>query len=439
QVLKKRLGTVLAEGDQFTVDEESLREYLGPNPTEQDILRARATIRLLNLALADVKKTISEKGKGLSRNQDALQLMLSKIKFTKDQFGAGLSTNPRDVRNLDVLYVNPERLISRLQKGLTASPADFFVQVVGEEAMHAEHGNAAYNMFISITPQDQITDENYIKFYDAQNEEIEQSLSLDDIVKTLNGYSAIDTRGKSKQQLIDEFNQRYGRKGRLAEEYLRALIQKKLLDYTTEEAVTGRVTSPVMRTLGMIKNWLQDFVGNGTDRKEQKTAIDKYYDAVTQTIYENPMRKIREARDEKNTVIPGDQALPKTLSTDPMERIRARMAIRRTDDLIKKVNDDFSQKDSQGDHTGEIWLKSIGGLIRAFPTMKPQDIESIVSVPITKAIGTFDGTRGATLSTHLFTAGRNAIIKSKEKIYKERVARGEIPEAAPKRTKTELE
>ena len=437
KILKKKLGTVVAEGDQFTIDEESLKEYLGPNPTEQDILRARATIRLLNLALADVKRNILENGKGLGRNVTQLELMLNKIKFTKEQVGSGLATNPRDVRNLDVLFVNPERLISRLQKGLTDSPADFFVQVIGEEAMHAEHGNAAYNMFVSLTPEDQITDENYVKFYDAQNEEIEQSLSLDDIVKTLNGYSAIDTRGKSKQQLIDEFNQRYGRKGRLAEEYLRALIQKKLLNYTTEEAVTGRVTSPVMRTLGMIKDWLGEFVGNGTLRKEQKTAIDKYYDAVTSTIYDNPMRKVREARDEKNTVIPGNKVL--SASTDPKERIKARLQVNRNTDLVKQVNDDFLMLDSQGNHTGPIWLKSIGGLIRAFPTMKPRDIESIVSIPITKAIGTFDGTRGTTLSTHLFTAGRSAILKEKEKIYKEKVARGEIKEAPAKRTKTELE
>lgn len=437
QVLKKRLGAVLAEGGQFTVDEESLREYLGPNPTEQDILRARATIRLLNLALADVKRNIMENGKGLGRKVTELELMLNKIKFTKEQVGSGLATNPRDVRNLDVLFVNPERLISRLQKGLTASPADFFVQVVGEEAMHAEHGNAAFNLFVKMTPEGEATDENYVKFYDAQNEEIEQSLSLNDIVKTLNGYSAIDTRGKTKQQLIDEFNQRYGRKGRLAEEYVRALIQKKLLNYTTEEAVTGTVTSPVMRTLGMIKDWLSEYVGNGTLRKEQKTIIDKYYDAVTNTIYDNPMRKVREARDEKNTVIPGNEVL--TASTDPRKRIEARLQVNRTADLVKQVNDDFLMLDPQGNHTGPIWLKSIGGLIRAFPTMKPRDIESIVSIPITKAIGTFDGTRGTTLSTHLFTAGRSAILKEKEKIFKERVARGEIPEAAPKRTKTELE
>jgi hypothetical protein len=437
QIFKKRLGQIAAEGGQFTVDEESLKEYLGPNPTEQDILRVRATIRLLNYALADVKKNILEQGKGKGRKVDQLQLMLNKIKFTREEFGAGLATNPRDVRNLDVLYVNPERLISRLQKGLTASPADFFVQVVGEEAMHAEHGNAAFNLFLNITPEGEATDENYIKFYDAQNEEIEQSLSLDDIVKTLKGYSAIDTRGKTKQQLIDEFNQRYGRKGRLAEEYIRALIQKKLLNYTTEEAVTGTVTSPVMRTLGMIKDWLSDFVGSGTLRKEQKTIIDKYYDAVTSTIYDNPMRKVREARDEKNTVIPGNKVL--SASTDPRERIKAKAQVITTDDLVKKIQDDFSQKDSEGNHTGEIWKKSIGGLIRSFPTMKSTDIESIVSVPITRAINTFDGSKGQTLSTYLFMVGRNAIIKAKDKIYKERVARGEIEEAPAKRTKTELE
>ena len=73
---------------------------------------------------------------------------------------------------LDVIYVNPDRLLSRLRADVTTDAADFFVKVLEEELLHLQHGWAAFDLFAGSVPKDQVTPENFKNFFRKQSEEI---------------------------------------------------------------------------------------------------------------------------------------------------------------------------------------------------------------------------------------------------------------------------
>jgi hypothetical protein len=418
QKLQAKVGEVIAEADQLGVDEESVRAWLGPTPSEEKVLRTRAVLRLLNLGLADVYNNIRKvAAKTRGRQGEITQEGGPKIKrvvFTTREEGAGLLSNPEDMNALDVIYVNPDRLLSRLRADVTTDAADFFVKVLEEELLHVQHGRAAFDLFAGTVPEDQITPENFKNFFRRQSEEIENSLTLGQIQEVVGKYAGIDTAGKTKEQLIQEFAQASGRRGRLAEEYLRTLIQRRMLGDITEDKVRGLTPNPVLRSLGMIKNWLGKFVGETIPKKyANQTPVERYYNAVSDLIYGNTFAKIREARDEKGTAIPGKETL--SASTDPMAVRRRFEQTTYQKELVKKINEDFGLGKPRDARKGAIWAKTVGRLIGKFPTFKPNEVEAIVGEDIPDAVKFFDPSQGAVFTTYLYQRAYNSMLDARDK------------------------
>jgi DNA-directed RNA polymerase specialized sigma24 family protein len=418
QKLQAKVGEVIAEADQLGVDEESVRAWLGPTPSEEKVLRTRAVLRLLNLGLADVYNNIRKvAAKTRGRQGEITQEGGPKIKrvvFTTREEGAGLLSNPEDMNALDVIYVNPDRLLSRLRADVTTDAADFFVKVLEEELLHVQHGRAAFDLFAGTVPEDQVTPENFKNFFRRQSEEIENSLTLGQIQEVVGKYAGIDTAGKTKEQLIQEFAEASGRRGRLAEEYLRTLIQRRMLGDITEDKVRGLTPNPVLRSLGMIKNWLGKFVGETIPKKyANQTPVERYYNAVSDLIYGNTFAKIREARDEKGTAIPGKETL--SASTDPMAVRRRFEQTTYQKELVKKINEDFGLGKPRDARKGAIWAKTVGRLIGKFPTFKPNEVEAIVGEDIPDAVKFFDPSQGAVFTTYLYQRAYNSMLDARDK------------------------
>jgi hypothetical protein len=438
QKLRAKVGEVIAEADQLGVDEESVRAWLGPTPSEEKVLRTRAVLRLLNLGLADVYNNIRKvAAKTRGRQGEITQEGGPKIKrvvFTTREEGAGLLSNPEDMNALDVIYVNPDRLLSRLRADVTTDAADFFVKVLEEELLHVQHGRAAFDLFAGTVPEDQITPENFKNFFRRQSEEIENSLTLGQIQEVVGKYAGIDTAGKTKEQLIQEFAQASGRRGRLAEEYLRTLIQRRMLGDITEDKVRGLTPNPVLRSLGMIKNWLGKFVGETIPKKyANQTPVERYYNAVSDLIYGNTFAKIREARDEKGTAIPGKETL--SASTDPMAVRRRFEQTTYQKELAKKIDEDFGLGKPKDAQKGEIWAKTVGLLIGKFPTFKPDEVQSIVGAEIPDAVKFFDPNRGVLFTTYLYQRGWRSLLDARKKQRRTRIyesGRTDVPGSVEK-------
>lgn len=424
QKLQAKVGQVIAEADQLGVDEESVKAWLGPTPSEEKILRTRAVLRLLNLGLADVYTNIRKiAAKTRGRQAELTQEGGPKIKrvvFTTREEGAGLLSNPEDMNALDVIYVNPDRLLSRLRADVTTDAADFFVKVLEEELLHVQHGRAAFDLFAGTVPEDQATPENFKNFFRKQSEEIENALTIGQIREVVGKYAGIDTTGKTKEQLIQEFAQAAGRRGRLAEEYLRTLIQRRMLGDITEDKVRGLTPNSVLRSLGMIKNWLQKFIGETVPKKyANQTPVERYYNAVSDLIYGNTFAKIREARDEKGTAIPGKETL--SASTDPMAVRRRFERTTYQKELVKKIDEDFGLGKPKDAQKGEIWAKTVGLLIGKFPTFKPDEVQSIVGAEIPDAVKFFDPNRGVLFTTYLYQRGWRSLLDARKKQRRTRI------------------
>ena len=418
QKLQAKVGEVIAEADQLGVDEESVRAWLGPTPSEEKVLRTRAVLRLLNLGLADVYNNIRKvAAKTRGRQGEITQEGGPKIKrvvFTTREEGAGLLSNPEDMNALDVIYVNPDRLLSRLRADVTTDAADFFVKVLEEELLHLQHGWAAFDLFAGSVPKDQVTPENFKNFFRKQSEEIENALTIGQIREVVGKYAGIDTTGKTKEQLIQEFAQVAGRRGRLAEEYLRTLIQRRMLGDITEDKVRGLTPNSVLRSLGMIKNWLGKFVGETIPKKyANQTPVERYYTAVSDLIYGNSPAKIREARDEQGTAISGKETL--TASLDPMAVRRRFEQTTYQKELVKKINEDFGLGQPRGARKGPLWAKTVGKLIGQFPTFKPDEVEAIVGEEIPDAVKFFDPSQKAVFSTYLYQRAYRSLLDARGK------------------------
>lgn len=416
--LQAKVGEVVAEADKLGVDEESVKAWLGPTPSEGKILRARVVLRLLNLGLADVYNNIRKVAAKTRGKQGELTQeggpKIKRVVFTNREEGAGLLSNPEDMNSLDVIYVNPDRLLSRLRADLTTDAADFFVKVLEEELLHLQHGWAAFDLFAGTVPEDQVNPENFKNFFRKQSEEIEDSLTIGQIQEVVGKYAGIDTAGKTKEQLIQEFAQIAGRRGRLAEEYLRTLIQRRMLGDITEDKVRGLTPNSVLRSLGMIKNWLGKFVGETIPKKyANQTPVERYYTAVSDLIYGNAPAKIREARDEQGTAIPGKQTL--TASLDPMAIRKRFEQTTYQKELVKKINEDFGLGKPREARKGAIWAKTVGKLIGQFPTFKPDEVEAIVGEDIPDAVKFFDPSQGAVFTTYLYQRAFRSLLDARGK------------------------
>jgi len=416
--LQAKVGEVVAEADKLGVDEESVKAWLGPTPSEGKILRARVVLRLLNLGLADVYNNIRKVAAKTRGKQGELTQeggpKIKRVVFTTREEGAGLLSNPEDMNSLDVIYVNPDRLLSRLRADLTTDAADFFVKVLEEELLHLQHGWAAFDLFAGTVPEDQINPENFKNFFRKQSEEIENSLTIGQIQEVVGKYAGIDTAGKTKEQLIQEFAQVAGRRGRLAEEYLRTLIQRRMLGDITEDKVRGLTPNSVLRSLGMIKNWLGKFVGETIPKKySNQTPVERYYTAVSDLIYGNAPAKIREARDEQGTAISGKQTL--TASLDPMAIRKRFEQTTYQKELVKKINEDFGLGKPREARKGAIWAKTVGKLIGQFPTFKPDEVEAIVGEDIPDAVKFFDPSQGAVFTTYLYQRAFRSLLDARGK------------------------
>lgn len=418
QKLQAKVGQVIAEADKLGIDEESVKAWLGPTPSDEKILRARVVLRLLNLGLLDVYNNIRKVAAKTRGKQGQLTEeggpRIKRVVFTTREEGAGLLSNPEDMNALDVIYVNPDRLLSRLRADVTTDAADFFVKVLEEELLHLQHGWAAFDLFAGSVPEDQVTPENFKNFFRKQSEEIENALTIGQIREVVGKYAGIDTAGKTKEQLIQEFAQVAGRRGRLAEEYLRTLIQRRMLGDITEDKVRGLTPNSVLRSLGMIKNWLGKFVGETIPKKyANQTPVERYYTAVSDLIYGNSPAKIREARDEQGTAISGKETL--TASLDPMAVRRRFEQTTYQKELVKKINEDFGLGQPRGARKGPLWAKTVGKLIGQFPTFKPDEVEAIVGEEIPDAVKFFDPSQKAVFSTYLYQRAYRSLLDARGK------------------------
>lgn len=410
EALVKKIGAELGELD---LDAESVLQYFGGTLSPQNELQLRALLNILNHALANAQQTLKvAEGRGRTDLQKTFT-NLKRVKLRREGYGGGVYANPRDVFNLDTLYLDPDQLLRSFASKGVSDPASFFVKALSEEVLHANHGLAMYQAFLQTNPAAK-TQEAFQAFYDAQNKEIENSLSLDQIKEIVGKYAqalGVTFEGKTKEQVIAEFNK--GRPGRLAEEYLRGLIQQRLTGSITEDTLKAFATRPILRSLGALRNYFAKLIGLGTKRESRKTYVDKYYDAIVNLLTNSSPSEIRAASQEAGTTIPGSQLAS---SIDPNAILQAQETSANKKALYDEVAKELGPKDKETNEGG-LWRRSIiGGLKKAFRTTDPNEVESIVYASIPEAVETFNPEIGSKFSTYLFQIARQKILEEKEKV-----------------------
>jgi len=410
EALVKKIGAELGE---LELDAESVSRYFGGTLSPQNELQLRALLNILNHALANAQQTLKvAEGRGRTDLKKTFT-NLKKVKLRREGYGGGVYANPRDVFNLDTLYVDPDQLLRSFASRGVSDPASFFVKALSEEVLHANHGLAMYQAFLKTNPAEK-TQEAFQAFYDAQNKEIENSLSLDQIKEIVGKYAqalGVTFEGKTKEQVIAEFNK--GRPGRLAEEYLRGLIQQRLTGSITEDTLKAFATRPILRSLGTLRNYFSKLIGLGTKRESRKTYVDKYYDAIVSLLTNSSPAEIRAASGEKGTAIPGSELAS---SIDPNAILQAQETSANKKALYDEVAKELGPRDPA---TGEggLWRRSvIGALKKAFRTTDPDEVESLVYASIPEAVETFNEESGTKFSTYLFQIARQKILEEKEKM-----------------------
>lgn len=406
----KRLGAELGE---LELDAESVSQYFGGTLSPQNELQLRALLNILNHALANAQQTLKvAEGRGRTDLKKTFT-NLKNVKLRREGYGGGVYANPRDVFNLDTLYVDPDQLLRSFASKGVSDPASFFVKALSEEVLHANHGLAMYQAFLQTNPAAK-TQEAFQTFYDAQNKEIENSLSIDQIKEIVGKYAqalGVTFEGKTKEQVIAEFNK--NRPGRLAEEYLRGLIQQRLTGSITEDTLKAFTTRPILRSLGALRNYFAKLIGLGTKRESRKTYVDKYYDAIVNLLTNSSPSEIRAASQEAGSTIPGSQLAS---SIDPNAILQSQETSANKKALYDEVAKELGPKDPQ---TGEggLWRRSvIGALKKSFRTTDPNEVESLVYASIPEAVETFNPDIGTKFSTYLFQIARQKILEEKEKV-----------------------
>jgi hypothetical protein len=414
EAVVKKIGAELGE---LGLDAESVSQYFGGTLSPQNELQLRALLNILNHALATAQQTLKvAEGRGRTDLKKTFT-NLKNVKLRREGYGGGVYANPRDVFNLDTLYVDPDQLLRSFASKGVSDPASFFVKALSEEVLHANHGLAMYQAFLQTGPAEK-TQEAFQKFYDAQNKEIENSLSLDQIKEIVGKYAqalGVTFEGKTKEQVIAEFNK--GRPGRLAEEYLRGLIQQRITGSMTEDTLKAFATRPILRSLGALRNYFAKLIGLGTKRESRKTYVDKYYDAIVNLLTNSSPSEIRAASQETGTTIPGTQLAS---SIDPNAILQAQETSANKKVLYDEVAKELGPKDKETNEGGLWRLKVIGGLKRAFRTMDPNDVESAVYASIPEAVETFNSELGTKFENYLFQIARQKILEEKEKLTAQR-------------------
>lgn len=410
----KRLGAELGE---LGLDAESVSQYFGGTLSPQNELQLRALLNILNHALATAQQTLKvAEGRGRTDLKKTFT-NLKNVKLRREGYGGGVYANPRDVFNLDTLYVDPDQLLRSFASKGVSDPASFFVKALSEEILHANHGLAMYQAFLGTSPTER-TQEAFQTFYDAQNKEIENSLSIDQMKEIVGKYAqalGVTFEGKTKEQVIAEFNK--GRPGRLAEEYLRGLIQQRLTGSITEDTLKAFSTRPILRSLGALRNYFAKLIGLGTKRESRKTYVDKYYDSIVSLLVNSSPAELRAASEEQGTVIPGSQLAS---SIDPNAMLQAQETSASKKALYDEIARELGPRDKETNEGG-LWRRSvIGALKKSFRTTDPSEVESLVYASIPEAVETFNGELGNKFSTYLFRIAKQKILEEKEKVVKQR-------------------
>ena len=436
------LQTNLA-GTDIQLDAESVASFLGPNPNPEVQARLGRLLKILNTALANVKREIEKKGSlGRGRNLKEAFTNIEKIVIDPNaRGGGGLYADPRNPYVAGVLFLNPNQLARVLMSSATTNPGDFLVKMLEEEILHISDGKAMLSAFIQKFPRASNPEiyanpesirKAFEEFYDQSNREIEQSLSVSQIKQVLGPYAeslGLDLEGKSKEQIIGEFNR--GRPGRLAEEYVRAIIQLNNSGSITEDTIKSLVTKPILRLLGALRTYLKRLVGDlGTGVKSRKTIFDNRYDAI-QDILANKTspRLIREAIGEATTV-------PSTLlasSADPIAQEEARLQQQDNKDLSEKIDYEFDERvrltdkeiedaaTGKKERRGRSRAAVEAALSRSFPTIRDRDeIRMAVNDALREAIGSYNDQKGSALPTYVYRLAANRLLRVKQKILKER-------------------
>ena len=412
----KRLGAELGE---LGLDAESVSQYFGGTLSPQNELQLRALLNILNHALATAQQTLKvAEGRGRTDLKKTFT-NLKNVKLRREGYGGGVYANPRDVFNLDTLYVDPDQLLRSFASKGVSDPASFFVKALSEEVLHANHGLAMYQAFLQTNPAAK-TQEAFQAFYDAQNKEIENSLSIDQIKEIVGKYAqalGVTFEGKTKEQVIAEFNK--GRPGRLAEEYLRGLIQQRITGSMTEDTLKAFATRPILRSLATLRNYFKKLVGLKPKRESRKTYVDKYYDAIISLLTNSSPIEIRAANAEKETAIPASvHKLAAVINPD--EVLEAQETSTNKKALSAEVDKELGPKDPV---TGEggLWRKTIiGSLKGSFRSMDPDVVESTVYESTDEAVETYSEEMDTKFSTYLYRIARQKLLEKKEQMMKER-------------------
>jgi len=436
------LQTNLA-GTDIQLDAESTASFLGPNPNPEVQARLERLLKILNTALANVKREIEKKGSlGRGRNLKEAFTNIERIVIDPNaRGGGGLYADPRNPYVAGVLFLNPNQLARVLMSSATTNPGDFLVKMLEEEILHISDGKAMLSAFIQKFPRASNPEiyanpesirKAFEEFYDQSNREIEQSLSVSQIKQVLGPYAqslGIDLEGKSKEQIVGEFNR--GRPGKLAEEYVRAVIQLNNSGSITEDTIKSLVTKPILRLLGALRTYLKRLVGNlGTGVKSRKTIFDNRYDAI-QDILANKTspRLIREAIGEAATV-------PSNLlasSVDPIAQEEASLQQQNNKDLLEKIDYEFddrvrlTDKEMEDAATGKKERRGRSraaveaSLSRSFPTIRDRDeVRMAVNDALMEAIGSYNDQKGSALPTYVYRLAANRLLRAKQKIVRER-------------------
>jgi hypothetical protein len=416
EALVKKLGAELGELD---LDAESVLQYFGGTLSPQNELQLRALLNILNHALANAQQTLKvAEGRGRTDLQKTFT-NLKKVKLRREGYGGGVYANPRDVYNLDTLYVDPDQLLRSFASKGVSDPASFFVKALSEEVLHANHGLAMYEAFVKTGPAEK-TQEAFQAFYDAQNREIENSLSLSQIKEIVGKYAqalGVTFEGKTKEQVIAEFNK--GRPGRLAEEYLRGLIQQRLTGSITEDTLKAFATRPILRSLATLRNYFSKLIGLEPKRESRKTYVDKYYDAIISLLTNSSPIEIRAANAETDTAIPASvHKLAAVINPDAVLAAQETAVNKRA--LKDEVDRELGPRDPV---TGEggLWRKTIiASLKSSFRSMDPNVVESTVYESTEEAVETYSEEMDTKFSTYLYRIARQKLLEKKEQMMKER-------------------
>jgi hypothetical protein len=414
--LQKSFDDLAAELLDMTLDEASVQEYFkGTEITPLVRQRLQALMRIITLGLSNARNDLIKKstaGKGREKlASDFAKKVLNKVVFIKERGGSGVYADPRNLTSLDTLFVDPSKLFKALMSNAAVDPADFFVKMLQEEIIHMTDGRAMYDAFKATNPAE-ITQEAYEKFYDANNKEIEDSLTIEQIKDVLSSYAdslGISFEGKTKEQIVSEFN--VGRPGRLGEEYLRAITQRRESGQITEDQVKKYTTRPILRTLAALRDRFLKLIGKGTKASTRKSFIDDRSDAIVSLLANAPTNEKIAAGNETNVIIPRKD-LASALTLQELDEL----------DVDNKLNAEIDQEVmaelAQGmGPDGLIRRLVVGGLARAFKGQVNADVvEQAVLESLASAATGYDATKGAKPSTRVFKFASRKIIDELRKI-----------------------